>query len=184
MANCQRFVINTIFRFETLSLALAAVCLLACGSAKGMASVDLEWNGNPDPSVTGYNVYYGGASHSYTNIVSVGNTTNATVGGLSEGQTYYFAVTAYDAFGDESDFSQETLYVVPGYLTLTPGATPGAPLQVRFPVASGHWYELQMSSDLQTWGTVWEVTGVVNQWVEVDEPSTDPGPEFFRVVIH
>lgn len=176
--------INQIFRVDYLGLAVVVACLLACGTAKGITFVDLQWNGNPDPSVTGYNVYYGGATRSYTNVLSVGDTTNAAVGGLSEGKTYYFAVTAYDAFGDESDFSDETIYIVPGYLTLTPGASPGMPLKIQFPVAPGHWYELQMSPDLQIWTTIWEVTGVVNQWMEVDEPSTDPGPEYFRVVIH
>lgn len=163
---------------------ISAVVLLAGSSAKAIANVDLQWNGNPDPSVSGYNVYYGGASRSYTNIVSVGDTTNAIIGGLTEGQTYYFAVTAYDAFGDESDFSDETVYVVPGYLLMTPGVNPGDPLQIRFPVAPGHWYELQMSPDLQTWQTVWEVTGVTNEWVQVTEPSTSPASQYFRVVLH
>lgn len=184
MANCQRFVINTIFRFDTFCATAVAVFVLASGTAKAISSVNLQWDGNPDPTVTGYNVYYGSATRSYTNQLSVGDTTNATVSGLVEGNTYYFAVTAYDAFGDESDFSGETVYVVPGYITLTPGMNPGDPLRVQFPVATGHWYELQMSSDLQNWSTIWEVTGVANQWMEVDEPSTDPGPEFFRVVLH
>jgi hypothetical protein len=63
--------------------------------------------------VTGYNVYYGVASRVYTNKVTLGNVTNATIAGLQEGVTYYFAATAFNAVGLESDFSEEVSYTVP-----------------------------------------------------------------------
>ena len=152
--------------------------------SKGVSSADLAWNPNPDPSVAGYNVYYGGASRSYTNVLSVGNTTNATVTGLLEGKNYYFAVTAYDASGNESDYSAETTYIVPGWLLLTPGATAGSPLRVQFPVAPAHSYELQVSSDLTSWTTVWLTVGVTNTWVEYDAPILATGSQFYRVILH
>ena len=65
----------------------------------------------------GYNLYYGGASGIYTNIIRAANTTNTVVSGLTDGATYYFAATAYDNSGVESPFSNEASYVVP--LTLT-----------------------------------------------------------------
>jgi hypothetical protein len=40
-----------------------------------------------DPSVAGYNVYYGGASGAYTNEISVGNATNATISGITSDAT-------------------------------------------------------------------------------------------------
>jgi hypothetical protein len=183
---------NRICQFEKFGLIVAAACLFMCGAAKGTGigtgigtgSVDLQWNANPDPTVVGYNVYYGGASRTYTNVMSVGNTTNVTIGGLIEGQTYYFAVTAYDAYGDESDYSDETVYIVPGYLLMTPGANPGDPLRIQFPVAPGHWYELQMSGDLQSWLTIWEITGVTNDWVEFDAPVLGSGSQFYRLILH
>jgi len=39
--------------------------------------------------------------------VNVGNQTRYTLSCLEEDKTYFFAVTAYDIYGDESDFSKE-----------------------------------------------------------------------------
>jgi len=82
-------------------------------SAFATGSVTLAWNGSTNPIVAGYNVYYGGASGTYTNKICAGNTTNATVSGLVPGTTYYFAATAYAASGSESPFSGEASYQVP-----------------------------------------------------------------------
>jgi hypothetical protein len=174
---------NSICRFEKFGLMVLA-CFLACSIAEGNSSVSLEWNPNTDPSVDGYNVYYGGASHDYTNVIPLGNTTNVRVDGLMEGKAYYFAVTARDAYGDESDFSDETAYLVPGFVTLTPGTIPGDPLRIQFPVAPAHWYELQESTDLQSWTTIWQTTGVTNTWVEFDAAVAPEGQQFFRVALH
>ncbi len=62
-------------------------------------------DGSP-ATVTGYRVYYGTASGTYTNKIDAGTTTTYTVTNLSPG-TYYFAVTAYDSSGNESAFSDE-----------------------------------------------------------------------------
>ncbi|MGD0614730.1 MAG: Ig-like domain-containing protein, partial [Verrucomicrobiota bacterium] len=73
----------------------------------------MAWDPSPDTNVVGYNVYYGVASRTYTNIVDVGDVTNATISGLVEGTTYYFAVTAYNILGMESAYSAEVSYTVP-----------------------------------------------------------------------
>lgn len=137
-----------------------------------------------DPSVVGYNVYYGPTSRNYTNVLTTGTTNSATVTGLVEGETYFFAVTAFDAFGDESDFSEESWFLVPGFLTLTLGKNPGDPAHIRFPVAQNHWYELQASLDLRSWTTIWQVTGVINTWVQFDVPVSGSGFQFYREVLH
>jgi hypothetical protein len=54
----------------------------------------------------GYKVYYGTSSGNYTVLKNVGNVTTYKVGNLSSG-LYYFAVTAYDTSGNESDYSNE-----------------------------------------------------------------------------
>ncbi|HWD92919.1 MAG TPA: fibronectin type III domain-containing protein [Verrucomicrobiae bacterium] len=166
-------------------LVVVVAWLSACGIAKCDSSVSLQWNANADPSVVGYNLYYGGATRDYTNAIDLGPATNTLVGGLTEGKTYFFAVTAYDAYGDESDYSEETIYIVPGYLVLTPGASPGAGVRIQFPVASGHWYEIQESPDLQSWTTIQKVLGsMTNGWVEYDPSPTNQGPQFFRLILH
>jgi hypothetical protein len=80
-------------------------------------SVTLAWDSSPDPTVVGYNIYSGVASGTYTNRVDVGNATTGNISNLVEGTTYFFAVTAYDASGLESDFSNELSFTVPGALT-------------------------------------------------------------------
>jgi hypothetical protein len=76
-------------------------------------AVTLIWNPSTDPSVTGYNVYYGVASRTYTNKLDAGSATNVTVKGLIRGSTYFFAATAYNLLGVESDYSSEVSYAVP-----------------------------------------------------------------------
>lgn len=71
------------------------------------SSVNLAWDASPGTNVTGYAVYYGSASRDYTSRVDVGNSLSFTVTGLAPNQTYYFTANAYDATGDESDFSNE-----------------------------------------------------------------------------
>jgi Fibronectin type III domain len=78
--------------------------------ASASVSTTLKWNPSTDPSVTGYNIYYGTESHNYSSIVTVENTTSATIGNLPEGTMYYFAVKARDDAGDESDFSNEAIF--------------------------------------------------------------------------
>ena len=82
-------------------------------SAFATGSVTLAWNASTNSSVVGYNVYYGGASGAYTNEICAGNATNATISGLVQGTTYYFAATSYAASGMESPFSSEVSYPVP-----------------------------------------------------------------------
>jgi hypothetical protein len=170
----------------TLILLVSLDCALA-------ESTSLAWDASPDSHVAGYNIYYGTTSGDYTNKVTVQNVTTATISNLVAGQTYYFAVTAFVANGMESDFSNEIQFIVPGVIALSRGANPGDPMLIKFPVAPAHWYELQATTDLQNWSTVWQ-TGVAtsNAWVQFSDPASDPAPRlvgalparFYRLVLH
>lgn len=70
-------------------------------------SVSLAWDPNPEADLAGYRVHVGGTSHTYTQIIDVGRVTTFTVPNLSDGQPYFFAVTAYDIFANESGYSSE-----------------------------------------------------------------------------
>jgi hypothetical protein len=83
-------------------------------SASAVGSVTLTWSPVSDPSVVGYRIYYGVASHTYTNMVDVGNATTVTISNLADGVTFYFAATCYNVLGMESGYSAETTYTVPG----------------------------------------------------------------------
>jgi hypothetical protein len=74
----------------------------------------LSWNapttnvdGTPLTDLAGYKLYYGTASGTYAQNINVGNVTTYTVPTLTDGLTYYFAVTAYDTASNESGYSNE-----------------------------------------------------------------------------
>jgi hypothetical protein len=77
-------------------------------------SVTLAWDIDTDPTVVGYNLNYGTSADSLTQVQNVGDLTTATVSSLTAGVTYYFAVTAYNAAGVNSAYSNE--------VSLTPAA--------------------------------------------------------------
>ena len=94
--------------------------MLSLVSAEATQSVNFGWDPSADPNVAGYNIYFGTSSHIYTNKVSVGNVTGASVGGLAEGVTYYFAATTYDTLNLESSYCDELTYTVPNQPTNQP----------------------------------------------------------------
>jgi hypothetical protein len=82
------------------------------------AQVPLAWNPSEDPNVAGYNVYYGTVSGDYTATVNAGYTTTYIVSNLQAGSIYYFAVTAYDSYGNESNYSNEVSATAPYAFTV------------------------------------------------------------------
>lgn len=99
---------------KTLSLILA---LAVAQSLVADQSVTLAWDPNPEPDVDSYTVYYGTAPRTYPQSTNVGNVTTATVYGLREGLTHYFAITARNTSGLESDFSNEVTNAIPSNVT-------------------------------------------------------------------
>ncbi|MEW6519000.1 MAG: tandem-95 repeat protein [Thermodesulfobacteriota bacterium] len=86
------------------------------------------WSPNTETNLAGYRIYYGIASGSYTNTVDVGNPpaidgqVTAILSGFTAGVTYYFAATAYDTDGFESDYSTEVVWTVPVEVVSPPAA--------------------------------------------------------------
>ena len=73
-------------------------------------TVRLAWDRNPEPNIAGYRVSYGTTGGSYSYDVDVGPATNCAISGLQPKTTYYFAVKAYNALADISDYSTEIRY--------------------------------------------------------------------------
>lgn len=67
--------------------------------------VTLLWDASPTPTVTGYKVYYEDKILP-VQVVDVGNVLTYKID-VPAGRHWYFRVTAYDAAGNESDFSNE-----------------------------------------------------------------------------
>ena len=105
-----------------LATFLAAAHLPApCAEA---AQVTLNWkapttyaDGSAAGALGGYKIYQGTTPGSYSQNTDVGNVTSYTLSGLSDGTTYYYALSAYDTAGITSDLSNELSFS-------TPAATP------------------------------------------------------------
>ena len=111
----------------SIALLVAAFVCQACGAGGdggaisggpggGTGLVSLSWSppttntdGTPITDLAGFKIYYGTSPGSYTASIDVGNVTSYTVTDLPTGMTLYFALTAYDSFGYESDFSSEAV---------------------------------------------------------------------------
>ena len=79
----------------------------------------LIWDPNVESNLGGYKVHYGVSSGDYDTIVDVGNQTQYILSDLAIGTTYFYAVTAYDTDGNESGFSNETMYTAQEGIALT-----------------------------------------------------------------
>ena len=72
------------------------------------AQVTLAWD--VSNGAVGYKIYYGTASGNYSWFVDAKNVTGYTFANLPDGYVYYFAATAYDGSGNESDYSGEVSF--------------------------------------------------------------------------
>ncbi len=96
--------------------------------AEARESVVLSWDRNPEPDIAGYRVRYGQTSGNLDESCDTrGPSTEIPVSGLLPGETYYFAVRAYNRRGVEGPLSNEISYAVPRARVVRP-----AP-QIMFP---------------------------------------------------
>src|SRR5437879_4544234 len=98
-------------RISVLVVLSFAFCSTA--STIGPSTITLAWDPSSDPSVVGYNLYYGTATRSYANEIAAGTQTSLSISNLVPGTTHYFAATTFTAGGLESDYSAEATYTVP-----------------------------------------------------------------------
>ncbi len=83
----------------------------------------LAWDASPDTDLKGYKIYQGSATGIYTKSTDVGNVLTFALKGLTPQTAYFFAATAYNSLGFESDFSNEVKFVPvapPGNLRILP----------------------------------------------------------------
>jgi hypothetical protein len=109
------------------------------GARPNNNSVQLQWDINPDPHVTGYTVYMSRASGAnYVPIQSRITDNRIIVDGLTNGQRYYFVVTSVNNSWPavESNYSTEVSAVPAPQIPTAPGMG-GASGAVK-PVANGY----------------------------------------------
>lgn len=108
-----------------LTFILTVVSILSSAISSLGADATFSWIPNDEP-VSGYCIHYGTSSGNYTSIIDallpaeVDGRIIYTVTGLTAGETYYFAATAYTDT-EESGFSTEVVYSVP---VTDPGTDP------------------------------------------------------------
>ena len=160
----------------------------------GSASVTLAWDPSPDPDVVGYRVYVGQSSGVYAPPVDLGNQTSVTISNLQEGIPYFFAVTAYNSLGLESDPSNEVSFTPP---IVDPPRDPNAPLftrarllmkpQMTFTAAIegpvDQIYRIEASEDLRNWALLQTLTNVTGSIQVSDLDSSNHEMRFYRVIM-
>lgn len=167
------------------ALSLTSCWLFLLADPLSGASVTLAWDASPGSAISGYRLYEGGASRTYTNVIDVGNSTSVTVSNLVIGVTYFFAVSAYDAVGLESDLSSEITYTVKppaARLNLSINPEGGAVLTGTGP--AGSIYDLLTSVDLQNWIALGSLTMDTNGaavFIDSSNASSSDSARFYRL---
>ena len=88
------------------------VLTLVAGLALAQSALcaSFGWDPNTESNIAGYRLYYGSSSGNYTQSVDVGNVTQATLSGLTGGNTYYATVAAYNTAALEGAKSTEVSF--------------------------------------------------------------------------
>jgi hypothetical protein len=110
-------------KLDLLSLgrALVVLSVFACAQrALAVETATLAWSANAESDIVGYQVYYRDAASALVTALSVNNVTSAKVGGLEEGHTYIFCVTALNSSGVESLTSDAVTYFINSPPALAP----------------------------------------------------------------
>jgi len=162
---------------------LMALLFLSPGGLRGQTSggsytVNLAWDASTSTDVTGYLIHIGTASGTYTASIVVGNVTSGTVSGLAEGVTYHFTVTAFNAEGLESGFSNEVNFKTGLHTSRIRIAEDGKPvLHVRGLV--GRQYDIEASVDLDAWTLIETATVPEGGSLVFSDPAAGNYPQRF-----
>jgi hypothetical protein len=111
-------------KLRSLAYLTALLIMMPIMSHAQAARVQLAWeppltalDGTPLGSPVVYKLYYGlyqeqTQTERGGTTIDVGNQFSYIVTGLNHGDTYYFAITAYDDLGNESDFSDMVVHAI------------------------------------------------------------------------
>jgi uncharacterized repeat protein (TIGR03803 family) len=140
-------------------------------------SVDLTWDASNSQNIVGYNVYRGpSAGGPFTKINSVLDPNTSYIDGTVQGgQTYYYAATAVDNMGVESDYSNLGEAVIPSggsgsenaLYNFAGGSDPKLPYSGLVFDKAGNLYGTTEFGGTNNQGTVFEITPNSNgSWTE------------------
>ncbi len=78
-----------------------------------LAKVTITWEANSEADMAGYKIYMSMNSTFQDPPVVLGLVTTYTVENITRGRTYYFAVSAFDTSGNESEKSETRQITIP-----------------------------------------------------------------------
>lgn len=137
----------------------------------------LTWDPSPwDTSITGYKMYRGNAPRTYDTTFDVGLSNIYEITKIVPTVPYYWAVTAYNQDGIESDFSNEVIFakeMPPLHISLK---KPGL---IQADVFAGGTFMIEASEDFKTWAPFRE-WAADSDYFEMTFP-TQLHMNFFRV---
>lgn len=132
-------------------LAIAGWSLVTPLNAQTLEPIVLAWDPNPETNISEYRLHIGRSPRTYDLTVPVGLVTTFTVADLAPGVTYYFALTAVNTDGLESEHSEEVEFgtmTVDGTLSFQQRTSD---FRVIFNGNPGTTYSIEASPDLQNW---------------------------------
>lgn len=165
--------------------AISAIAALVISNSSAAV---LEWDSTGEPLVAGYKAYIGMESRNYVRVLDTKLQTWVTLTGLDAGTTYYFAATAYDGDGLESDFSDEVRYTPPvdgSTSVMLPFSFENTAngMVLRMVGNPGQRCWIVASSDLRTWQQIRSFTFSDTSVVEISDPNSAGMPmRFYRVI--
>lgn len=174
-----------IISLRRIGLLALAICAFPANSlhAQASTSVTLAWDPNPESDLKEYRLHVGSSSRDYDIIIPVGLVTSFKVVDLPAGSHYYFALTAVNDSGSESEQSDEVVFVPPpagGRLSLLQATSD---FQITLNGTPQSEYSIEASSNLRDWATIdtkiSDASGVVS--ITMDR-SQQGHAQFFRAV--
>lgn len=144
--------------------------------------VDIYWAANRESDVAGYNVYYNYTyDGKYTLIGSTSGTYFADLEAVN-GNTYYYAVAAYDYNGNESELSYDVIYSTPR----PEGYNQAIFDYIRFPNNSGYTFTTYSTvpyddPDVDFFFEIFEGTGYIRVYDDTDIQDMGPTGDIYDI---
>jgi hypothetical protein len=114
---------------EVAKMGLASLAVLASSPASpddfvlrdagNGGALDAAWLPSLHPDLAGYKLFWGTASGTYTDSLTLGRVTSCRISGLQNGTRYYATISAFDSLGHEGGRAPEQS-AVPGAIPLAP----------------------------------------------------------------
>ena len=82
-------------------------------SVTGDQTVYLFWYPNTEHDLAGYNIYVGSEPEGYYTLIASTSSANFVDDGVENGHTYFYAISAYDYNGNESELSLDLVFDTP-----------------------------------------------------------------------